>query len=95
MQRLWQHHGLGAVILLLHPVDVVHMLLLQPSAVVQRLDKPTDTTAIFLAVLGAVASSLPCSVLPFPSRLLLICLSIRWRSVRGDVGQGFLSILDI
>ena len=50
---------------------------------------------LFLVVLGVVALSLSSSVLLFPSRLLLIRLSIGWRSVRGDVGQGFLSILDI
>jgi len=46
-------------------------------------------------VLGVVSLGLLSSVLPFPSRLLLIRLSVGWRNVRGDVGQGFLSILDI
>ena len=46
-------------------------------------------------VLGMVAPSLSSSVLLFPSRPLLVGFSVRWCSVRGDVGQGFLSILDI
>jgi hypothetical protein len=50
---------------------------------------------LFLAVAGMVASNLSCFVLPLPGHPLFIHLSIRSWGIRGDVGLGLFSILNI
>ena len=63
---------------------------------------PLDFTAcclvplpLFLAVLGMVTTSLSCSILPFPSHLLLVRLPIWGWGIWGDVRQSLLSILNV
>jgi hypothetical protein len=50
---------------------------------------------LFLVVVGMVASNLSCFVLPLPSHSLFVCLSVRVRSIQGDVGLNLFTILNI